>query len=113
VEQAPRNTTLAGGPNFGVHFTGDVRFSPAISAADQQQIADLLAKLRGEAAALPQKDDRAEAVDALAKVESQLAQKQPSLERIKSYLAVYSTIVTVASPTVHALTAIMHTLFGG
>lgn len=102
------NTTILGGQAF-VGVSGDATMnagtsplSAAIPESSHAEIIDLLRHLKDKAD-FADTSDRDEALSALAKVKEQLASPKPRIERIKPYLDLYATLVTVASPTVTAL----------
>jgi hypothetical protein len=106
------NTTINGGT---VGAVGNVQaesliVSNAIPAKDRKRVAKLVGELRSAVDSAPPAD-RDDAEQALAKVEQQLAAPEPQLPKLKSYLDLYATLVTVAAPTVDALkTLLTHVL---
>lgn len=102
------NTTIINGQaNIGTQGdakikTGTINFSSAIPKGKRKKVEALLRELH-EKAAQAESPDREEAQHALAKVQEQLAVSEPALPKIKSYLELYATLVTVAAPTVEAL----------
>jgi len=84
--------------------TGSVTYSAGISAEHASELARMLSELRNHAeATVADASDRDEALAALRNVETQLAKPKPLLERINNNLAIYASIVTVASPTLTKL----------
>jgi len=65
-------------------------------------VQQLLAELKLHATTV-NSENQAEALDALNKVESHLSKGKPDIERVKSYLGLFGTIVTVAMPTIEKL----------
>ncbi len=113
------NTTIHGGlANVGVAGNASIRaenfrFSEAVPSSHRQELTRLLHELRTQTESVADNNERAEASDALARVQEQLANNAPKLDRISKYLELYSTIVTVAAPTVDMLKALLQQLFGG
>lgn len=105
-------TTIYGGAaNVGTQgnaqiTTGPITFSAAIPTKERAKVEKLLRQLRDHAESVAQ-PDREEAQQALAKVEQQLAAPEPRLPKIKGYLELYATLVTVAAPTVEALQTLL------
>jgi hypothetical protein len=93
--------------------SGSISFGTSIPKARHDELTKMLGELHDQVASVPQQEDRSEATQALAKVESQLASPTPNVERVAKYLEIYATIVTVAAPTVDALKSVLHALFGG
>ena len=114
------HTTIIGGQatvgNMGPSSIGDsnvasVGNTQTIGLLDDK-VRTLLGELRSQASDLPP-DEKGEALDALAKVEAQLAKPKPKLEVIQQYLTLYSTFVTAAAPTVQTLMQLLTPLVSG
>lgn len=114
------HTTIIGGQatvgNMGPSSIGDANVA---SVGNQQSVGlldetvrALLAELRTHASELPH-EEKGEALDALGKIEAQLVKAKPSLERIKQYLSIYTTLVAVASPTAEKLVQILGPMIAG
>jgi AbiTii len=106
-----KTTIFGGAANIGTHgnasiTTGKLEFSSAIAKKDRKKIEELLQSLR-DATADVASPDREEAQQALTKVAEQLAAPEPRLPKIKGYLDLYATLVTVAAPTVKVLQEIL------
>lgn len=107
------NTTINGGSvgAIGNVRSDTIKISPAIPNKHHKKIESLVRKLREYSEEAPVAD-RAEAQQALVKVEEQLAAPEPLLPRITSYLELYATLVTVAAPTVESLKALLALVAG-
>lgn len=92
--------------------TGRIKFSPSVPVHAREQVAEHLKTLREQLVTVPDETDRREASDALAHVESQLSTDTPRLDRMKKYLELYATIVTVAAPTIGVLQQVLQSIFG-
>jgi hypothetical protein len=88
---------------------GDVSFGSAIPFERRAELEELLSRLR-DALATVQGDDQAEAADALAKIEAQLANPEPKSTLIASYLSIIASIMTAAAPTVELVRQLLHTM---
>ncbi len=111
------NTTIHGGQaNIGTgrdaSISGSTASARAIEPAKRDQAIELLAKLREEAAAIVDGNDREEATTALAKLERQLTKADPDPERVKDYVKLYATIVAAVSPTFELFQRIINGIFG-
>jgi hypothetical protein len=107
------NNTQIGDHNNINAAAGAFAFSATVPEEKRPAIAHALAELREDLASVDDPDDRGEASATLAKVEQQLGAAAPRLDRMKKYLELYATIVTVASPTVDVLQKLLQMIFGG
>jgi hypothetical protein len=109
VSQHFHTTIIGGQANLGSMGPSSIGGGNAASVGNSQvnglqdaTVRQLLSELRSHAVRLSG-EDNTEALEAIQKIEAQLAKPKPDLERIKQYLSLYGTIVTVAAPTVEKL----------
>ena len=99
---------------IGHHNTINAAPALGLSAVPEERraaIAQALTELREDLTSVDEPEDRAEATATLAKVEQQLESGTPRLDRMKKYLDLYATIVTVAAPTVDVLKQLLVAIF--
>ena len=87
-----------------------VRFSPVFPQALATQLAEKLQQLRALADAEPD-EVREDAQAMLARVEDQMQQEEPRVDVLLKYLSAYTTLVTVAGPTVDTVRRLLGTVF--
>ena len=108
------NVTIMGGmANIGNSGHASIGDGNKASMSSTQglsgaSVTKLLQQLQTEAEQVPKKN-RTKAIDLAKKLEEEAAKPNPNLARVKQYLELYGTFLTVASPTVQALKA----WFGG
>jgi hypothetical protein len=101
VTQIFHTTIHSGQANIGTSGNARVKSGDVVISIETAK--PLLHELRSATEGLQDEGDRAEAQNALAKVEEELAQPKPRLERVKSYLDLYATLFVVVPPTLDLL----------
>jgi len=101
VTQIFHTTIYSGQANIGTSGNAHVESGDVVNSIEGTK--QFLEDLKTAADGVEDETDRAEAQNAIVKVEQELAQPKPRLDRVKSWLDVYATLLVVVPPSLEAL----------